>query len=135
MAKKIRNELKDLRQFGLALAGILIIFGAVHFIRHRIVLSEWFAAAGVVALCISVVRPMALRPVYAVFIKVAHAIGWFNTKVILTLIYFALITPIAVIMRVLGNDPLNMKTDKKLSTYWVKRPVLKAAREQLEKQF
>ena len=78
---------------------------------------------------------MALRPVYAVFIKVAHAIGWFNTKVILTLIYFALITPIAVIMRVLGNDPLNMKTDKKLSTYWVKRPVLKAAREQLEKQF
>ncbi len=76
-----------------------------------------------------------LKNVYAVFLKVAHAIGWFNTRAILIVIYFLFITPIAVVMKLFGKDPLNRKIDRNASTYWAKRPVLKAGKERLERQF
>ena len=133
--KKIRNELKDLRRFGITLSLVLILFGLVNFIRHRMVVSQWFFIIGLAILCLGVLKPVLLRSVYAVFLKITHAIGWFNTRVILVFIFFAIITPIAIIMKIFGKDLLNRKIDKSALTYWVKRPVFKAVKEQLEKQF
>lgn len=133
--KKTRDELKDLRQFGMVLAGILIVFGAIHFIKHRMIFTQWFCGVGLIVLCLGLLVPRMLKNVYTVFLKVAHAIGWFNTRGILIMIYFLLVTPIAIVMKIFGKDPLNRKIDKNALTYWVKRPVPKTTKEQLEKQF
>ena len=133
--KKERNELKDLRQFGIALAVILIVSGAIHFLKHRMILSQWFCGVGLIVLCLGLLAPRMLKNVYAVFLKVAHAIGWFNTRVILILIYYAILTPIAFIVKMCGKDLLNKKLEKNISSYWVKRQSAKPTREQLEKQF
>lgn len=133
--RKKRDELKDLRQFGIALAGILTVFGAIHFFRRRMILAQWFCGTGAVVMCLELSAPRMLKYVYSVFLKTAHAIGWFNTRVILIIIYFLLVTPIAVMMKIFGKDPLNRKIERNILTYWVKRPVPKALKEQLEKQF
>jgi len=133
--KNKRDELKDLRQFGMALAGILMVFGAIHFMKNRIAFAQWFCGTGLAVLCAGLFAPRTLRYIYAIFLKIAHAIGWFNTRVILAIIYFLLLTPIAVAMKILGKDPLKRKIDKSASTYWVRRPASKAVKEQLEKQF
>jgi hypothetical protein len=135
MAKKIRNESKDLRQFGIVLGLVLITFGSVNFIKNRLTLSVLLMAPGVLSLALAFVAPLSLRGAYAVFVKIAHAIGWFNTKVILGLIYFFIVTPIGLFMRMFGKDPLNRSFDKRASTYWIDRKAVKADRTQLEKQF
>lgn len=133
--QKKRDELKDLRQFGIVLAAILIVFGAIHFLKHRMVLTQWFCGVGLIVLCLGLLAPRMLKNVYVVFLKVAHVIGWFNTRAILIMIYFLIVTPIAMIMKIFGKDPLNRKIEKNISTYWIKRPVPKVVKEQMEKQF
>lgn len=132
---KKRNELTDIKQFGITLTVILAIFGTLHFIKHHIVPAQWFFGISIALFLVSISMPKMLKPVYVIFLKVAHALGWFNTRVILILIYYMLITPIALIMRIFGKDLLNRKIDDKAPSYWVKRPVLKPSNEQLEKQF
>ncbi len=133
--QKKRDELKDLRQFGIVLAGILIVFGSIHFMKHRTIFAQWFCGTGLIVLCAGLFAPRMLKYAYAVFLKVAHAIGWFNTRVILIIIYFLLVTPIAIMMKIFCKDPLSRKMDKSASTYWLNRPEPKAVKEQLEKQF
>jgi len=133
--KKIRNEIKDLRQFGAVLAGILLVFGVVNFLKGRIYWYPWFFGLSVIMVVLVMASPQKIRPVFIVFTKVAHIIGWVNTRIILALIYFILITPAAIIMKILGKDPLNKKTDKNKMSYWTKCAIAKAAKANLEKQF
>lgn len=133
--KKPRNELKDLKQFGLTLGIILFVFGVIHFFKGRAIWYIPFFLISVLSICAALVMPVSLKKPYSVFMKIAHALGWFNTRVILIAVYFFLLTPIALIIRMLGKDPLNRKIDKKEPTYWSDRMVTKAMKEQLEKQF
>lgn len=133
--QKNSDELKYLRQFGITLAVIFGILGAAHFMKHRVVLSQWFLCIGIIMLCAGIFIPKTLKPLHFIFLKAAHAIGWFNTRVILMLIYFMLISPIAIIMRVFGKNTFNRRLQKDTLTYWIKRRNLKPTREQLEKQF
>ena len=126
---------KDLRQFGIALGIILIIIGTVHFFKHNVKAGYVLWGIGVFPLIIGIFIPDILRPVYKVFLKVAHAIGWFNTRVILVIVYYLLVTPIGLIMRLFGKDILNVKIDKKKESYWLKKEMVKATRETLERQF
>lgn len=133
--QKKRDELKDLRQFGIALAAILVVFGLIKYLKHGVMSAVWLCGAGAIILSLGLFAPRMLKGAYSIFLKVAHAIGWFNTRAILVLIYFLLVTPIAVIIRILGKDPLNRKICKDESSYWIKRSSVKTVKEQLEKQF
>jgi hypothetical protein len=126
---------KDLRQFGIVLSAILGVFGLVHFLKGHAGAYPWFWGTGAVSLALSLFVPRAMRPVYIAFTKIAHAIGWFNTRVILTLIYYVILTPIALIMRLLRKDPLHRRLARDLTSYWIERASVTAAKESLEKQF
>ena len=117
--KKITT--KDLRQFGLVLGLILCVVAFLHFRKQNLGLSYWLAFFGGTAALFSVLGPECLRPVYRVFIKVAHAIGWVNTRVILVIVYYVILTPIGIIMKVFRRDLLNAKIDKNAMSYWIKR--------------
>jgi hypothetical protein len=134
MANK-HDEIKDLRQFGIVLAGVLTVLGFIHFLRARTVLSENFALSGGAVLILALIMPKALKGIYGIFKKVTHAIGWFNTRVILIAIYFLILAPIAILMKISGKEFLDRKIDKKADSYWIKRTVFAVSKEQLEKQF
>ncbi|MFA5142886.1 MAG: SxtJ family membrane protein [Candidatus Omnitrophota bacterium] len=132
---KPRAELKDLRQFGLASAGIFLALGAVNYFKCRATWYTWFLGLGVVTALMALAAPKSMKPVFIIFKKVGHAIGWINTRIILALIYFLFITPIAIVMKALGKDPLNRKIDKDITSYWVKHAPAVSPKERLEKQF
>lgn len=134
MAKK-HNELKDLRQFGIVLAAMLIIFGLIYFFNGRGAWYPWFFGLGLIVFCMTIIMPKSLRKTYSVFTKVAYAIGWFNTRIILVLIYYCILSPIAFLMKIFGKDLLKRNIDKSVSSYWVTRQQVKSIKEQLEKQF
>lgn len=68
-----------------------------------------------------ILMPSPLRPVYAAWLKTAHSIGRIVTTVILTLLYYLVITPSALLKRAFGGPPLPTKPDKHASSYWVDR--------------
>jgi len=128
-------KIKDLRQFGLVLGGILGLFGTIHFFKGHFKVYPWFFGVGGVSLSLAIIVPIALKPFFIVFTKVAHAIGWFNTRVILAIVYYLILTPIGLVMRLFGKDPLNRRVDKTKETYWTPKPAPVSLKESLEKQF
>ena len=68
-----------------------------------------------------VLLPASLRPIYDVWLKIAHLIGIITTALILALAYYLVITPTALIKRLLGGRPLPVRPDQSVSSYWVTR--------------
>ncbi len=79
--------------------------------------------------------PGLLKPVYCGWLKVAHFIGSLFTSLILTLSYYLVVTPTALLKRVFGGRPLPTKPDKGASSYWVTRPELAQPKERFIKRY
>jgi hypothetical protein len=71
-----------------------------------------------VFLLLGLAAPVVLRPVRRVWMRVAEAMGWFMTRVILTILFYLGFTPIAVLGRLFGKHFLEMRMDKSRSSYW-----------------
>ena len=126
---------KDLRQFGVVLGVILGFAGLIQYLRGSGNIYPWFWTFAGISLAAAIFAPRGLSRIYTVFMKIAHAIGWFNTRVILILVYYLVLTPIGILMRIFGKDPLSKTIDKGAASYWIEREVFAVAKENMEKQF
>ncbi len=79
--------------------------------------------------------PHQLRPVFVAWLRIAHFLSRVVTALILTLAYYLVITPAALIKRIFGGTPLPIKPDKNASSYWVDRKEAAQAKEQFLKRF
>ena len=79
--------------------------------------------------------PAPLKPVHDAWLKVAYLIGKTVTIVILTLAYYLVITPSALIKRIMGGRPLPTRPDRELASYWVPRPEPAQPKERFIKRF
>ena len=64
-------------------------------------------------------RPSALSGLAVVWGRVGHALGWFNSRVLLTAMFVFVFLPIGLVMRLLGNDPLERH---KRASMWTPYP-------------
>ena len=62
-----------------------------------------------------------LTPFNRAWIKLGEILGLIIAPVIMALVYFIFLTPISLIVRIFGKDLLDIKFNKKLETYWIKR--------------
>lgn len=67
------------------------------------------------------VIPPQLKPVYAAWLKIAHFVGKIITILMLTLAYYTVITPTALLKRTFGGTPIPTKPEKNIKSYWVRR--------------
>ena len=58
---------------------------------------------------LGILRPGLLLYPYRAWMKLGHILGWVNSRIILGLVFFIVLQPIAFIMRILGHDPLRTK--------------------------
>ncbi len=116
MMKKSAGEL---RKFGLVTAAALTVLGAIFLWRHESAWPYLFGVAGFFLLS-GLVIPRILAPIEWLWMKIAHVIGIMMTYVLLTLTYYIVITPVGLIMRLVGNDPLKRKFEPEADSYWVK---------------
>jgi hypothetical protein len=63
--------------------------------------------------------PRWIRPVFTAWMRLAYPIGWVVSHSLLALIYFLVITPIGLIMRLFGRDPMQRRFNRSAPTYWV----------------
>jgi hypothetical protein len=79
----------------------------------------WGPALG--AGTVGLAAPRAIKYLYVGWICAAFPIGWTISHLLLLLIFYGILTPIGLVMRVLGYDPLRRKSDPVAGTYWVER--------------
>ena len=109
---------QELRKFGLVFAGMFIlIFGLLlpWIWDKSSPMWPWIVAAVFVAAALLV--PMALGPVYRLWMKIGHVLGWINTRIILGVMFFLMFAPVALLLRLLGKDMLKQRLDTSATTY------------------
>ncbi len=107
------------RKFGLVMAAAIVVLGLIRYAFHGFAQFPmyFFAVAGVFAF-FGLVWPGALKPVFIVWIKFALVLNWIVTHLMLTIIYWAIIIPMGIAMRLFSDDPLKRKWLPHDTSYW-----------------
>ncbi len=126
---------KELKQYGLVMAGVLSFFMAVFLYK------AWHTAAMALGvwvlffLTLGLFAPARLERVYRAWMKFAEVIGNFNFKLLLTLMYFIVFTPIRMVASLFREDPLTRKIEPEKKSYWQDCEPRSADPKRFEKQF
>ena len=81
----------------------------------------------------ALVVPMSLRPVYYWWMRFALLLSRITTPIILGIVFYLVFLPVALVMKLIGRDPMARRFDEGATSYRV--PSHKAPRDQLEKPF
>jgi hypothetical protein len=111
---------KELRDFGLIVGGICAtLFGLLlPLLKHRAFpLWPWIAAAILIAPALA--YPAALRGPYFLWTKLGLALGSINQRIVLTFIFYVIVMPIGLAMRLFGRDPMARRFEPARESYRV----------------
>ncbi len=112
----------ELRNFGLVLGALFAgLFGVLPLLRHRRP-AEWPWILAAVLWAAALGWPRSLTLLHRWWTRLGHALGWCNTRVILTLIFMIVVTPFSFVMWVFGRDRMKRSFDPKVETYRVPSP-------------
>ncbi len=131
--KNIKCEKSYLRKFGITLGMILIIISGFLFWKEK-ESFQILLTIGVVLSVFGFAMPVALKPIYWIWMIFATILGWVMIRVILSLLFYTIITPIGLISRFFGKQFLELKWNRTNRTYWNYRSD-KPEKGNYEKQF
>jgi len=132
--KNIKSEKSDLWKFGITVGIILIIISGLLFWKER-ESFQMFLTIGVVLCVLGFAIPVILKPIYWIWMIFAAILGWIMTRVILGLLFYAVLTPIGIVSRLVGKRFLDLWSDKLKDSYWNYRNTKKPSRVDYERQF
>lgn len=118
---KKRDEKKDIRNFGIALAVILLAFAALGFFRERAYWPYLGSVAGLILVLALFVKPV-LRPVFKGWMWFALKLNWLTTRIILSAAWLVMFAPIGLILRLLRVDFFDRRRQPEAKSYWRVRP-------------
>lgn len=111
---------KSLRKFAITMGIAFFAIAAFIIIRHR----RFTPSALIISLLFFIfafINPNLLKPLYILWMRFAFVLGWFNTRLILFVIFYLFLTPIGIGMKLFGVDLLDRKIEKNKITYWKKK--------------
>lgn len=131
---------RELRMFGAIFMGGFVLIGLVkylwpfeRFISKNETAGFWLIAVGIVVGAIGLTGSRLAMPLYWAWLGIAFVLGNVMSRVIITLIYFLLFTPMRLMGNLVGRDKLQLKKPKK-DSYWLDISLPKEA-ERYERQF
>lgn len=127
-------DTRQLRRFGLLVGGIFATIAGWPLLLRGQAPHGWAAVIAAALMILGLTVPGALRPVLRLWLRVGHLLGWFNTRILLTLVYFVVMTPTGLAMRLIGRDPLDRRLRDR-SSYWRDKPRQTEPRASMERHF
>lgn len=125
---------REVRNFGLLFAALGIFAGA--FMAWKGNSAAWVAfGLAVVFFCTGVFLPRVLAPVYRAWMRFAAVLAWLNTRLLLSVFFYLVVTPIGLVMRLVRKDLLQQKIDRTAASYWHKRNIRGTEKESYEHLF
>ena len=116
-ARRRKAESKRLRSFGLLVGGILTLLGAWPALFRHAPPRLWLIVPGVLLAAAGAALPSSLKHPYRAWMGLAHVLGWVNTRILLFVIFYVVLTPLAFVRRRMGKDSMRRRFDPNLDTY------------------
>ena len=112
---------RDLLWFGLLLPVFLAIVGTLIWRRTgSLAAGTAVWTLGGIASALYALWPAGRRRIYVGWMYAVYPIGWAVSHVLLGVVYFVVITPIGLALRLLRHDPLKRAFDRTATSYWVR---------------
>jgi hypothetical protein len=108
---------KHLRTFGLTVGGTFAILGVWPILFRSAAPRLWAITLAGVLVFPALVFPQSLQPVYRVWTAMGYGLGWINTRIILSVVFYGLFTPLGFVRRRLGKEPLPLRFEPDAETY------------------
>ena len=110
---------KTLRQFGLMVGGIFLLIGLWPFVWRQEAVRIWAVVPGSALAVAGLLMPGILKQVYQGWMCVGHVMGWVNTRIILGVLFYGVVTPMGLVMKLTGRDPMRREFEPDARTYRV----------------
>jgi len=134
MQENNKPTTKTLREFGCLVGGIGAgLFGAVLPLLKGHALPWQPCLIGSILAALGLVLPQSLVPIYRLWMKLGLMLGWINSRIILSIVFFVIITPMGLLMKLLNRDTMNRQWELQRSTYRI--PSRDRAITQMEKPY
>lgn len=130
----IKESKKDLRKFGLSVGGVLVIIAGFLFWFEK-PSTVYFAIIGAVLISTGLIYPEILKPLNKVWMGFAIVLGFIMSRVILTIFFYTILTPISLLAKLFRKKFMDLKYDKSAETYWEKRSIIYKKPIDYERQF
>jgi hypothetical protein len=124
----------EARKTALVVGSVLLLIAAWNYHRGRMTIVEIFGVTGALLFVAGLFVPPAARAFHTGWMKFAHALGWVNSRVLLTVLFYLVFAPYGFLSRLMGRDPLRRR-DKSGDTYWTTRKQTRQTTEQFERLF
>ena len=114
---------KDIAVFGLLLGLFTVLVGLLahfHWQTPAAARMIWLVGGGLTALYLAL--PPLRRPIFLGWIYATFPIGWTISHLLMAIIYYGVLTPIGLVLRLCGKDPIEKEIDSERSSYWVEHP-------------
>jgi saxitoxin biosynthesis operon SxtJ-like protein len=122
------------KKTAVVVATVLILIAAWNIYRGRWPVVIVFSSISFVLLIIGLFVPVAAKGFHRLWMGIAGVLGYINSRILLTILYYLLFTPYGLVSRLVGRDPLDRRSPQKES-YWIKRENTRQTREQFERLF
>jgi phosphotransferase system glucose/maltose/N-acetylglucosamine-specific IIC component len=133
-ADKTRVTNEQARKTALLVGGVLLAISAWNYHRGRMTVVEIFGGLGALLVVAGLFVPPVALAFHVGWMKFAHALGWVNSRVLLTVLFYGVFAPYGFLSRVLGRDPLRRRKGEE-ETYWTTRKTTRQSAEQFERLF
>lgn len=132
--KNINSSETELKKFGLTVGTVLVIIGLVLFYFEKSS-YPYFSGLGAGLIIFGVVFPKTLLPIQKAWMAIAVVLGFIMTRVILSILFYLVITPIGLLAKLFRKDFLDRKFEKNKNTYWNYRVLKEYEKIDTERQF
>jgi hypothetical protein len=132
--KNTKSAGAELRRFGITVGIVLGLWGGLFLWRGRDCFSYFFILSAAFLL-LGLVVPVVLKPIHKVWMTLAMLLGLLMTRVVLSLLFYLVVTPIGLLARLFGKDFLNLNFNKNADSFWISKGAVKFKRDSCEKQF
>ena len=114
---KTKNSNKS---FGLLFFLVFLIIGLWP-LKNGDNLNVYFVAISGIFLILGLINSKLLSPLNKIWIKLGEVLGTIIAPIVMFLVYFIVLTPVSLVVRLFGKDLLGLKFLKKKDSYWIKR--------------
>jgi len=122
------------RSFGLVVASFFLIVGFWPLLRAQPI-RWWALAVAAVFALLALLWTAALAPLNRLWVKLGALLYKGVSPVVMALLFYVTVTPIALLMRLLGKDPLRLRRDPDAASYWIDRTPPGPSPESMKNQF
>ena len=108
------------KSFGILFFVVFAIIGLYPLLSFNFV-RVWALVIALIFLFLGLTKPSVLKPLNTGWIKLGEILGKIIAPIVMLLVFFIVITPIGLMLRLFGKDILGLKFSEKVKTYWITR--------------